>query len=934
MTIRPFALAVAATALAACSGPSKPGTLPVDPPRTVERAPDPPAQPPGPPPLATVEKVRSFEGIDEYVLSNGLKVLLFPDQTQSTVTVNITYLVGSMHEGSGETGMAHLLEHMAFKGTPTHRNVLKLLDERGAFANGTTWQDRTNYYETLPATAENLDWAINLEADRMVNCTISDEDLSTEFSVVRNEMESGENDPRAVLEARVTSSAYLWHNYGKDTIGSRSDVENVPTPRLRAFYEKYYQPDNALLVIAGKFDRDAALARVQATFGALPRPTRVLPPTYTVEPIQDGERTVTLRRTGDVHLAMALYHGVAGADPDHVALAAVADLLTREPTGRLYQSLVKPGIAAEVWSAQYLFRDPNYLMIGVKAKDGKSIDRARDGMLAAVEGFAKNPVTTEEVERFRASAQKNLALSLADSRRIAIQLSEWAAVGDWRLVFAYRDRLKSLTAADVQRVALAYLKPSNRTLGQFVPTAAPDRAPAPATPDVAAIVGKLKESKADEGEAFEASLANLAARTQYRELAGGLKAAFLAKKTRGGKVRLQLVLRHGDVKTLQDKGVIAGLVGAVAARGTRTRTYTQIEDEKNQLTANVSVRSDAGSVTVTIETVRDSLPKVIDLVTDVLKNPALDDKELAVVRQEQISSFEEALQDPTQLAFVRMGQLMSPWPKSDPRATLSFPDRIAALKKVTAKDLRGYHAAFWGAGRGEVVAIGDFDADALARQLEGAFAGWTSKAPYARLVDKVFGAPAVDERIDTKDKEMAIIAGGHELAIDDAHADAAAMLIASHILGGSTGSRLWMRLREKDGFSYGVWGGLQPGELDPVGAVFFGAILAPQNLAKARAAVQEEMARLLGDGVTEAEVEVARKAWIDQDDTALASDNGLMFRLSRDRFLGRDFGWHTALRARLAKVTAADVNRVLKTYLVPGKLVTIEAGDLAKAAAK
>jgi zinc protease len=939
--VRPRArllIALASTALvSACHSvpvaqPSTPASTSPEP-TAVASAPITPATPapanPQPPPKAT--PVRSFEGISEYALPNGMRVLLFPDETQSTVTVNITYLVGSKHEGAGETGMAHLLEHMMFKGSPDHRNVLKLLDERGAFANGTTWQDRTNYYETLPATGDNLPWALALEADRMRHASISDDDLATEFSVVRNEMESGENDPRSMLEQKVTAAAYVWHNYGKDTIGSRSDVEHVPTDRLRAFYDRYYQPDNAMLVIAGKFDAAAALAEVEARFGTIAKPDRVLPPSYTVEPVQDGERSVTLRRTGDVQLAMALYHGVAGADPDHVAFDAIADLLTREPTGRLYQQLVAKGLAAEVWSYQYLFRDPSYLIVGLKAKDAKTIAKARDAMLATIEGLGTSPVTTEEVERFRNSALKELSLALADSSRIAVELSEWAAVGDWRLIFAYRDRLKSLTAADVQRVAKAYLRTANRTLGQFVPTAAPERAPLPRTPDVAAIVDKLVPSEAAAGEVFVTSLDNLAARTVYRKLAGGLDGAFLAKKTRGQKVYLRLRFHHGDATSLRGKAIIAELVGDVAQRGTATRSYAQIEDAKDRLTANVSIGSGAGDIDVRIETVRDSLPEVIALVADILEHPTFADKELAIARQEAISDAEEQLQDPAQLAFVRLGQLVQPWPAGDPRERLGYRERIAALKKVTAKDLRAYHAAFWGAGHGEVSAVGDFDQDTLVAALDKAFAGWTSKATYERLVDKTFGPPAAAETIDTPDKEMAIVIAAHDLPLKDDDADAAAVTVASQILAGNTGSRLWMRLREHDGLSYGVWGGLYPGDLDPAGQVMVGAILAPQNLARGKAAMLEEIDRVLTGGVTDQELEVARKGWIDAQDNAFSDDAALARTLVVDRRLGRDFGWYAKQRAALAKVTAADVGRAFKSYLAPGKLVFVLAGDQAKA---
>src|SRR5580765_8088393 len=248
------------------------------------------------------KKIASVEGITEYQLDNGLRVLLFPDSSQSKVTVNMTVLVGSRQEGYGETGMAHLLEHMVFKGTPRHPKIPKALQEHGAQFNGSTSDDRVNYFETLTATDENLEFAIDLEADRMVNSYIKQEDLDSEMTVVRNEFERGENSPGAVLSERISAAAYDWHNYGKSTIGNRSDIERVPVDNLRAFYKKYYQPDNVVLIVAGKFEEAKALALVQKYFGPIPRPERKLVATYTEEPAQDGERSVILRRVGDVSM--------------------------------------------------------------------------------------------------------------------------------------------------------------------------------------------------------------------------------------------------------------------------------------------------------------------------------------------------------------------------------------------------------------------------------------------------------------------------------------------------------------------------------------------------------------------------------------------------------------------------------------------------------
>ena len=277
---------------------------------------------------AGVEKKASLGGITEYDYPNGLRVLLFPDPSSPKVTINMNYLVGSRFEGYGETGMAHLLEHMNFILSTNGRNIKKELTDHGAQWNGTTDYDRTNYFETVTASDDNLKWALGLEAERMVNTRMDKSLLDTEMTVVRNEFERGENNPQEVLEERVVATAYLWHNYGKSVIGSRADIEKVPIDRLAAFYRKYYQPDNAVLVIAGQFDAARALQYVADTCGKIPRPTRKLDETYTIEPVQDGERTVELRRVGNNQAVIVLWHAPALSNPDSAALEVLSGIMS------------------------------------------------------------------------------------------------------------------------------------------------------------------------------------------------------------------------------------------------------------------------------------------------------------------------------------------------------------------------------------------------------------------------------------------------------------------------------------------------------------------------------------------------------------------------------------------------------------------------------
>ena len=312
---------------------------------------------------AETKKVGTIEGITEYQQDNGLRDLLFPDPSSANVTVNLTVLVGSRHEGYGETGMAHLLEHMLFKGTPQHPDVPKALRDHGAQFNGTTWVDRTNYFETMPASDENLEFAVRLEADRLMNSYVKREDLASEMTVVRNEFEMGENNPQSILMQRMMAIAYEWHNYGKSTIGNRSDIERVPIENLQAFYRKHYQPDNAVLIVAGNFKQDKALKLVGDYFGPIKRPQRKLDETYTEEPAQDGERVVVLRRVGKTGLVGALYHIPAASHEDFAAVEVLEDILTSEPSGRLYKALVPTKKASSVLGNASGHHDPGVLLI-------------------------------------------------------------------------------------------------------------------------------------------------------------------------------------------------------------------------------------------------------------------------------------------------------------------------------------------------------------------------------------------------------------------------------------------------------------------------------------------------------------------------------------------------------------------------------------------
>lgn len=881
-----------------------------------------------------VEKVTSVEGITEYKLANGLRVLLFPDQTKQNITVNIVYLVGSRHESYGETGMAHLLEHLVFKGTPNHPNIPAELTSHGASPNGTTSFDRTNYFETFAATDENLNWALDLESDRMVNSYIAKKDLDSEFSVVRNEMESGENDPFGILLERVMATAYEWHNYGKDTIGARSDVENVPIDRLQAFYKKYYQPDNSVLVVAGKIDEAKTLNLINEKFGKIPKPTRELPKIYTVEPTQDGERQVNLRRVGDNQVVMAGYHIPPGSHPDYPAISILGRIMADAPSGRLYKALVESKKATSVFNFGFGNKEPGYLLFGAEMDKTASIEAARDALLQTVESFANTPPTKEEVERFKAAALKNIELSFNDPNSIALQLTNWISQGDWRLLFLNRDRLKKVTPDDVQRVAKTYLKTSNRTLGMFYPTEKPDRAEIPQVSD-SELLAMVKDYKGEAtivaGENFEATPANIEARTK-RSTVGGLKVAFLSKENRGDAVFLRLNIRLGDAKSLMNRSTAGSFVGQMLMRGTLKHDRQQIKDELDRLKARGFVNGGATSAGATMETTRQNLPDVLKLVAEILREPSFPQAEFDQLKQETLTNLETERSEPQSVAIRAMSQYFNRYPKGDIRYSPSLDEEIADIKALTLDDLKKFYKDFYGASTGELAIVGDFDEKEISPVVNQVFGSWKSPKAYQRIPGEYFDTTATVKSFETPDKANAVFFARLNIKMRDDNTDYAAFTLGNFMLGGGfLNSRLAVRIRQKEGLSYGVGSGFSASPLDESGTFFANAIYAPQNGEKLQAAFKEEIQKVVTDGFTAEEFEAAKKGWLLNRQRTRGQDNLLAGTLANYLFTSRTLAWDDELDKKVQALTVEQVNAAMKKFLTPDKISIFVAGDFANA---
>jgi zinc protease len=417
----------------------------------------------------------TFGGIHHYRLaSNGLDVLIKPDATAPVVTFMVTYLVGSRNEALGLTGATHFLEHLMFKGTARYNKAAGLTIDRvlqrvGAQVNATTWNDRTNYYELLPR--EHVALAIDIEADRMRGALLDPNDMESERTVILNEYDRGDNEPFRNMYQTVWSVAYIAHPYHHPTIGWRSDIEQVTPDGLRGFYDTFYWPDNAVISVVGDCHLPDILYQIGERFGAIPAAPHAIPKQEIREPEQRGERRVIVKKAGELGALMLSYKSPPASHPDTDALDVLSVVLGSGKKSRLYRLLTDRGLTTRVSASASGFRDPGLFSVYAFLAPERSHAEVEAAMHEAIEVVRNDGISDDERSRAVNMLHAQEAFGRDGTYAVAAQLNEAIAAGDWTLYPSYMERIRRVTARDVQRVAQTYLDRDRLTVGHYVPTA-------------------------------------------------------------------------------------------------------------------------------------------------------------------------------------------------------------------------------------------------------------------------------------------------------------------------------------------------------------------------------------------------------------------------------------------------------------------------------
>lgn len=904
--------------------------------------------------------VKTLHGIAEYKLpANDLNVLLLEDHSAPVLTFMVTYRVGSRNEVTGTTGATHLLEHLMFKGSKNFhagngKGFDTMMDKVGGINNATTWLDRTNYYENLPS--DHLELAVQLEADRMRDLLLREEDRQPEMTVVRNEFERGENDPVEALDKEVTAAAIIAHPYHHSTIGWRSDIEKVSINKLREFYDTFYWPNNATITVIGDFQPATALGLIKKYFGAIPKSPNPIPLVYTEEPPQTGPRRVIVKRPGEVGVVQLAFKVPHARHADHPALEVLATVLSEGKTSRLYRALIDTNLAISADAAKGFFHDNTLFGLTAMLAPNTKHEQAEKALLAEIEKVKAEGVTPAEVERAINKLLAGIAYRRDGSFAIAGQINESIAVGDWTLYFTLLEKFKTVTPADLQRVAKTYLLEDQSTTGWFIPQqerqAALDRAgPAHVAPVRLAAAHPPGSARgpyfyrhpahtvaqippAHQPKENQPKLTTAPAAPSSAFIAPNIKRRKVAnvdvlslKTTIRDVVTIRGVLGAGDVFNPSANSAIADLTAGMLDKGTRQRDKFALAGLLEQVGATVSFSTGTHTLNLSAKCLRQDLPLVLSLIAEQLRTPRFDPEEFAKLKQQLVGRYKRALED-TDFRATRAFE-RTIFPEGHPNRPPAHEQYLKDVESATLEQLKAFHAAHYGPAAARLVLVGDVDDAAIDRALSEHFANWSGGKPIPAVAAKAPALPAGrTEKVAMPGKTSVSVVIGQPSGLRYADRDYQPLNMATSVLGsGFFSARLLDIIRNREGLTYGIGSRLE-NDTYADGSWAISGTFAPDLLEKGLASTLRELKRFHDQGLTAEELDTFKVTLTGSYKVALATTNGLASAILNAMQRGYGPEWVDEFPRRVQALTLPEVNATIKKYVNPAQMVTVLAGTL------
>jgi len=923
--------------------------------------------------------VAEEEGVREFRLANGLKLLLVENRVAPVATFLVLYRVGSRNEAVGHTGATHLLEHMLFKGTPTFNKargtqVAATLQRVGADFNATTWYDRTNYFETVPSDA--LELAVHLEADRMRNSFIADEDRRSEMTVVRNELERGQNEPMLVLDEAVYAAAFREHPYHHPTIGWRSDVENVPTARLKEFYDTFYHPNNATAIVVGDFEEAHALSLVEKYFGAFPASASPIPEVYTDEPRQEGERRLLVRRAGELPLVQVAFRTPAALGQERVLsnaelaaraaappdandlypLAVLAGALTNGVTSRLYQSLVETELAVSVDARVDQFRDPGLFNVYATAAPGVEPARVEEIIHRELARAAED-LSPGEVEKAKRQIAAHVAYERDGTHNVAMQMSEAEAVADWRFYNSYAGRVARVTAEEVRAAAAAYFREDARTVGHFVPKTGTGGGGG-AGPNGAGATGARPARRAlvPHAPRFHHDPDGGAGRDDAPGLSEpGGKASGASGRTAQGSVgfasrvvreeletgAVLLVLENAATPTVavtgsllagshfeeEGKPGLARITAEMLKRGTLRRGKLELAGALEGVGADVEFDTDAFAVRIGARSLAGDFPALAATLAEMLREPSFPAEELEKLKQQTIAAIREQQSDTAWRAYERLTQAL--YDERNPFYTHAGERLAESVASLTVEDVRGFYERRYGGRTLILSVVGDVRAGEAVRVLREALEGFGGpEGVSVEVTDPEPPAGARREVVLVREKANVDVLLGTAAPLRRSASDYYAAVLANRALGESTlSSRLGLKVRDAEGLTYGIASRFRAPTL-AAGPWYIAVSVNPSNVERAIDSALGVLRDYVEHGIRPEELEDEKSSAVGSFKVSLSTNAGLAAALWNAEFYRLGLDYVERYPELIRRVTVEEVNVAICKYFHPDRLTVVVAGDI------
>lgn len=881
---------------------------------------------------------------ETFTLPNGLRVIVHTDRKAPVVAVSVWYHIGSKDEPKGKTGFAHLFEHMMFYGSENAPGgFFGRLEDIGATDwNGTTWYDRTNYFETVPTGA--LDRVLFLESDRMGHLlgAVTQEKLDNQRGVVQNEKRMGENEPGGLVSyAEAAALLPEGHPYRHSTIGSMADLNAASLEDVKNWFREHYGPNNAVLVLAGDIDLATAKRKVTQYFGDIKRGPTTTRPAVTIPTLTAPVEKVMRDRVAQVSLSRE-WTGPAVTDPENPVLDLGLDILGGLGSSRLYDALVrKENLAVSVSASLQSHEKLSFIEVNARVRPGVDPATVATRMDEIIAEFVKTGPTADEVRRAATTALASRVKGLEQVGGFggkAVALAEGAVYANDPA--EYKKDLQAVASATPANVGAVTRKWLSRPVFKLTlepgERSAADQAlagndvaakEAPAmkaqTPNTPPAAATRKEPAVGEVTALQFPA------IERTTLSNGMKVVF-ARRTTVPVVNVAMAFDAGSAGDDRAKLGQGTLMTSLLDEGTTTRTAAQIAEEEERLGASINASSGMDSTTVSVSSLKANLAPSLDLFADIVRNPAFKPTDVERLRGTQLARIAAENTQPQAIAFRTLPPIIygPNHPYGIPFTGSGTPEGV---KATTRDDLVAYHAKWIRPDNGTIFVVGDTTLAEMKPLLESRFGSW--RAPAVVKGTKTFGAPAAvsGERIlliDKPQSPQSMIIAGQVTPVKGVD-DPVALNVANDVFGGMASSRIITDLRETKGWAYYAGTSLQ-GVKDRMPFLVIAPVQSDKTGDSIKAARGDLTSWLGAQGTTPAETTNAVTNSVRSLPGSFETSGALMGALIRMEQFGRPDDYYVKLPTRYRALTPAALDQAARAAIDPSKLTWIVVGDAAK----